>query len=119
MYYKCNRKYGGGIRPECKECTSRIRKENYDPKRQKNQVLKRFYGINLQEYNKMLKNQQGTCKICNSKPKYKKSLSVDHCHKTGKVRGLLCGDCNTGLGKFRDNIDSLKNAIKYLKDSYE
>jgi hypothetical protein len=42
-------------------------------------------------------------------------LSVDHCHNTGKIRGILCTKCNTGLGSFKDNIELLMNAIKYLK----
>ena len=42
-------------------------------------------------------------------------LVVDHCHKTGKIRGLICDSCNVGLGRFKDNIDNLKNAIKYLE----
>ena len=47
--------------------------------------------------------------------KSKRRLCVDHCHTTGNVRGLLCDTCNTALGKFRDNIDLLNEAIKYLK----
>ncbi len=84
--------------------------------------LKRAYGITLEDYNLMLEKQNGKCAICKNEVTNKFSkgkihnLSVDHCHKTGKVRGLLCRKCNQGLGSFAENILSLENAIKYLKD---
>ena len=53
----------------------------------------------------------GKCNIC-SKPE--DTLCVDHCHKTGKIRGLLCFDCNTGLGKLGDDVQSIQRAIDYL-----
>ena len=59
----------------------------------------------------MLIEQEKRCVIC----KRNVILRVDHCHTTGKVRGLLCHNCNTGLGQFKDNIDNLKMAIKYLE----
>jgi hypothetical protein len=58
--------------------------------------------------------QDHKCKICKMKADLHNELCVDHCHKTGKVRGLLCRQCNTGLGNFRDNTELLKSAIKYL-----
>lgn len=75
----------------------------------------RSFGINIQEYNKMLLAQNYSCKIClTHQSDLKKQLSVDHCHKTGKIRGLLCNLCNTGLGKFKDDVDIMINAINYL-----
>lgn len=71
------------------------------------------YGITLDDYNKMLENQGGRCAICGS---ISGALFVDHCHKTGRVRGLLCCSCNTGIGLLKDNIDVLTNAIKYLSN---
>ena len=59
-----------------------------------------------------LKNKMVTVPFVESVIKYK--LAVDHCHKTGKIRGLLCGGCNTSIGSFEDNPELLKNAIKYL-----
>lgn len=74
------------------------------------------FNINKEDYIKMLDLQKNKCLICNiDKDKVKKDFAVDHCHKTGKVRGLLCSNCNTGIGMFNDNIDNLLNAIKYLK----
>lgn len=78
--------------------------------------LMKHYGISLTEYNQMLKEQNCVCAICKNpeSSKRKLSLSVDHDHKTGKIRGLLCGRCNRGLGYFKDNINFLTHAIKYL-----
>ena len=85
----------------------------------KNKSLKLLYNITLEEYNIRLFNQKGCCAICNTHhtiihEKTGKSLHVDHCHTTGKVRGLLCHQCNSGLGNFKDNIDLIKSAINYL-----
>lgn len=80
---------------------------------ERNQQLKSNYGITISEYEEMYSLQDGRCKICNSDSNGK-SLHVDHCHSTLKVRGLLCGKCNTGIGLLGDNIDTLLSAIKYL-----
>lgn len=78
--------------------------------------LQKKYGIGLKKYNAILLEQEGNCKICGTnQSEFKKSLAVDHCHKTKKIRGLLCGPCNTGLGSYRDNIELLRKAIKYLQ----
>lgn len=77
---------------------------------QKNRRLLYKYGIDLDTYNNMLDSQDKKCVIC----KQKLFLYVDHDHSTGKVRGLLCGQCNMGLGAFKDNIMTLQNAIDYL-----
>lgn len=74
------------------------------------------YGITLENYNEMLILQDYKCKICKRhKSEFIKPLAVDHCHDSGKIRGLLCGACNIALGLFRDNEKSLKEAIKYLR----
>lgn len=62
------------------------------------------------------------CNICGNGPgkgmsNSNKALHLDHCHKTGIIRGLLCGSCNVGLGHFKDNIDSLKKAVNYLLEN--
>lgn len=75
----------------------------------------RYYGITIEQYEILLKNQNGGCAICFSPTGSNgKRLSVDHNHETGEVRGLLCDDCNTGLGKFKDNPNLLAIAINYL-----
>jgi hypothetical protein len=64
----------------------------------------------------MFATQGGVCAICSAPDEsLKKRLCVDHCHTTGAVRGLLCDNCNTALGKFRDNADTLRRAITYLE----
>jgi len=83
----------------------------------KNNWLKYKYGIKLEDYNKMLDEQNHCCKICNShKDLFKKALCVDHCHSSGKIRSLLCDDCNVGLGRFKDNEELLIKAANYLKE---
>lgn len=78
--------------------------------------LFRKYGITKDQYNSMLAEQNGNCKICKTHyTKFKRDLHVDHCHQTGKVRGLLCVCCNTGLGKFKDSIELLQQAITYIQ----
>ena len=74
------------------------------------------FGVTLKEYNELLFQQNGKCKICGIPIKEcYKMLSVDHDHNTGEIRGLLFNNCNLGLGLFKDSIESLENAIKYLK----
>lgn len=70
------------------------------------------YGITKECYDSMFKDQNGKCPIC--KTDLQEEIHIDHCHITGKVRGILCGKCNKGLGQFDDNVIYLTNAIKYL-----
>jgi hypothetical protein len=78
------------------------------------QNLKNNFGITLEIYEQMDQAQKGVCAICGKYPPKKKCLCVDHNHKTGKVRGLLCNLCNAALGGFKDNIELLTAAIAYL-----
>ena len=80
------------------------------------QDLKRKYGLTVKEYDLLSEKQKHQCAIC-GKPakKLQRRLHVDHDHRTGAVRGLLCDDCNTGLGKFKDNPDFLIAAAEYLR----
>lgn len=74
------------------------------------------YGISVSDYNEMFSNQNGCCAICGKPEKLHHSrLHIDHDHKTGIVRGLLCSKCNQGIGLFNDNIDLLQSAYNYLK----
>ncbi len=72
------------------------------------------YGLSIDDYLKIHKLQNGKCKIC-KKPELKRRLFVDHCHKTKKVRGLLCYKCNTVLGMSEDDPKILQEALEYLK----
>ena len=73
------------------------------------------YGITMDGYRKLLKSQNYCCKICYRSPDPKKRLSIDHCHETGIIRGLICSACNLGLGNFKDSIALLDNAVYYLR----
>ena len=93
----------------------RVWKKN-NPERIKHHELTAAFGIGLEDYNQMFANQKGCCAICGKhQDEMIKKLHVDNCHTTGKVRGLLCINCNLAIGNFYDNITLLKNAIKYLK----
>jgi len=73
------------------------------------------YGITLEQYNEIREAQSGRCAICKRhESELKRALHVDHDHATGKVRGLLCEDCNVALGRFRDDAAALFNAFTYL-----
>lgn len=78
--------------------------------------LKKKYGITILEYNSMLFKQSGVCAICGNVATGGRRLSVDHDHASGNVRGLLCQNCNAGLGLFKENINSLGAAISYLME---
>ena len=82
----------------------------------RNNNLKYRYGITEEIYNEMLDKQDYSCAICNQKSE--KNLSVDHCHTTGKIRGLLCQNCNVGLGYFNDDKNRMKLAMRYLDQSH-
>jgi len=89
------------------------------PTYQLNIHLKHKFGITLEQYNKMIEAQNGVCAICGSfeieKNQYGiKRLSVDHDHQTGKLRGLLCTNCNKGLSFFKDKYNLLIQASNYL-----
>ena len=87
----------------CKACTNDNR-------------LLRTYGINNDQYLQLLEEQNYACKLCGGQPR-RDRFDIDHCHTTGKVRGLLCEHCNRGLGCFKDNPTLLMTAINYLNDS--
>ena len=82
--------------------------------------LKIKYGISLDQYNKMLDDQNGCCKVCgNHESNFKKGLFVDHCHKTDKIRGLLCNGCNAGLGQLKEDTKIMQKLIEYVKEHNE
>lgn len=78
----------------------------------------RKYGITAEKYNELYNDQNGSCKICGVHQSHLgERLSIDHCHLTNVVRGLLCRHCNLLLGNASDEIGILENAIKYLKET--
>lgn len=79
--------------------------------------LQKQYGLSVEDYEALLAQQRGKCAICGSEPGDSRGFRphVDHCHETGRVRGILCGRCNIGLGSFRDDPNLLCAAISYLQ----
>jgi RNase P subunit RPR2 len=118
--YHYNVKNGENYRyaqSRCKECDI-IRREKYRETAKKQRVGQyrlQKYGLTEGEYQDLVLFQNNICAICN-KPN-NKTLNIDHDHKTGKVRGLLCHYCNIGLGLFKDDIDVLNKAINYLSSN--
>jgi hypothetical protein len=80
-------------------------------------VLRSKYGIDLEDYSSMLAAQNGACAICGTATPDGRGrfFHVDHCHRSGKVRGLLCTKCNQGIGMFKENPETLLAAIRYVK----
>ena len=133
-----------GRRRECRSCVNARQRNIYrsnpeirrkildnakkytdaNPEVWKRRYLMRVYNITLEEYNAVLTEQGGVCAIC-SKPeeiknpsaRERSSLAVDHCHETGKIRGLLCFKCNTGIGALGDSVEGLERALAYLRGS--
>lgn len=95
-----------------KRC-SRKRLSRYK-EQNRNRALLKLYGINRKQYDSLLLKQASKCAICGG-TSGKRMLSVDHDHTTGIIRGLLCDNCNHGLGKFQDSAELLEEAIAYLR----
>ena len=111
----------GYYRRACKQCRVKEMQARYasDPefaKRAKlaarKSVFKNQYGITPEQYDQMFLAQNGKCRIC--KRVSNKRLNVDHCHNTGKIRGLLCWNCNIGIGYMKHSVEILKTAVQYL-----
>ena len=80
-------------------------------------MLKLDHGITIEQFELLAKKQHGVCAICKSPPSKqnrKKRLCIDHCHKTGKIRGLLCSKCNHGIGLFGDDKAIIVSAVNYI-----
>ena len=110
-----------GLRPYCKECTSKRRKQLLSKETIRQRNLEKNFGKGaLDVYRDLFEAQQGVCSIC-SRPengRYK-HLSIDHDHDTGKIRGLLCNNCNRGLGLLKDSPELLRKAARYVENYKE
>ena len=113
-----------GYYPRCKEC-AKIGKKMYlqeyriqHSKERRNYTLRAKFNISLQEADSLIERSlKNTCEMCGKHQKEgkKKSLSVDHCHATNQVRGLLCHNCNLVLGHSLESVEILNSAVKYLE----
>jgi len=103
---------------DCKPCVLAQRRKHYAENKDlyREKELKKNYNLSLAEYEDMYEEQEGCCAICGTFVcSSGKLLSVDHDHTTGQVRGLLCLNCNTAIGKFNDNQDLLYRAADYIR----
>lgn len=82
-----------------------------------NKILMKTYGISLEYKKELFDYQCGQCKICSTRFEKVGSAHIDHCHETGKIRGLLCQKCNRGIGMFNEQINLLKIAIEYIENN--
>lgn len=115
----------------CKQCHCKYRREHYlanqqyyqrkarkwikaNPTKAEDQRLKKF-GITSAKYQEMLTTQNHACAVCSTPPARKKRLAVDHCHSSGKVRGLLCSSCNLAIGLLQDDPVRMQAALDYLQ----
>jgi hypothetical protein len=117
------------INPMCRDCENQRNRERYHKggkdkwaEARKKWSVKYSYGLTGEELDALYEKQNGKCKICTTDlvmvgKNANNIVSVDHCHDTGKVRGLLCRQCNAGLGQFRDDPELLKKAVDYLDHS--
>lgn len=99
----------------CKECRNKqVSDSQTTPFAYLKRTLRR-YNLSLEDYRRIVDNQEGLCAICKTSLYEEARVCVDHCHSTSSVRGLLCYKCNLGLGHFNDDVTILSNAISYLK----
>lgn len=108
-------------RSRCRDCTNEDNLKRYHSndatkkahnKASYNHRIK-SYGMTIEEYEQMYKKQEGKCACCEVTPD--RQLNIDHCHKTGKIRALLCHNCNTAIGHAKESIEVLNKLIKYLQ----
>lgn len=136
QFYFSRTRRGGGIYAYCKDCSRIVNKRTNEKRKEarketlrrwleehkeqrkqweRKRLLLRKFKLSVDDYDALLMVQHGVCAICGNPPEEGKVLSVDHCHKTNVVRGLLCPKCNTAIGMLNDDVKRLRAAIKYLQ----
>ena len=102
-----------GYAPKCKECIAA------DQRRYAPAARRRKYNLTKEQHDALIQAQGNRCKVCgvHADQEHYKTLAIDHCHETGKVRGLLCAKCNTAIGQFRDDPKIILNAAKYVLEA--
>jgi hypothetical protein len=121
-----NKSRNDGLEAMCKSCWSVYNKKRrgvssykakFNSKWFRDAQYRKKYNLSAEQYDQMRDSQENKCCICKKDLAADRQPSVDHCHSTGKVRGILCNNCNAGLGFFNDNKDSLLAAVEYLSKS--
>jgi hypothetical protein len=119
---------GKYINHHCKECNNKKSKEWYEKNKEEKlksglkHHYKKKYGLSLEQRKELFDSQNGLCLVCCCEMNLEGGLKanqavIDHCHSSGKIRGMLCNLCNQGLGHFKDNVSFLEKAIKYLEEN--
>jgi len=116
--FRADKRRKDGLRNECRSCArayaARWARKNYTPQR----AAKGKYGLSPEVYDFLMKAQDQRCAICYEpfdRSQHSKRPCVDHDHETGRIRGLLCRQCNVGIGNLRDDPDILYAAMRYLQ----
>lgn len=113
-----------GHRAECRQCESNKNKKDWENNRLKSREKSTCKSFNITQEKYQILMSINNCQLCNREFKpisehYKTDRNIDHCHSTGKIRGVLCVRCNVALGTLGDNVEGLEKALKYLKsDTY-
>lgn len=116
-----------GLQPRCKSCSALANKEykaRKDPRELKKNQYKAFikhkYGVSVEWVEERLAAHNNKCKVCGAKMElHTNTVAIDHCHKTGEVRDIVCKKCNTAMGHFRDDPKLIAKAIDYLTEMKE
>lgn len=115
------REYRKANPEKVREYDRQYRKRNPEQNRaaQRRYKRKTVYGVTDAQYDAMLAEQGGLCKLCRGTPNGRGILHIDHCHATGRIRGLLCSKCNTALGLLNDDVELFAKALRYLAENKE
>lgn len=114
------RRSSDGVTARCKACTSEYQRLWREQKGGNLYDRTIRYGISPQEYEELLDEQLNCCACCGSPdPKRKAGFVIDHDHETGFIRGLLCHNCNIGIGLLGDSLSGLQTAVNYLRKHYD
>lgn len=115
--FKKNKDGKFGRHSICRKCNSERTKYRYANGDSYAVRLKKLYNLSVEEYEQMYAEAEGCCQVCGvAETELTKRLAVDHCHSTGKVRGLLCSKCNTALGQLDDSLDKITALYSYLTE---
>ena len=113
-----NKRAKDGRQTRCRECFAEYNRQNPEGQRRRMRkwTLKHKYGITIEDYEQMLADQGGGCAICGTDtPGGGGTFHVDHCHESGKVRGVLCNNCNLGIGFLQEQLELFDIAKSYLR----
>ena len=111
----CQRRRQKAYKKRTPEKQKSYKRKHYSSEKSRDYSLRYRYGMTLDQFNTMFEKQDRRCALCKSDKSDGKNFVVDHCHKTGKIRGILCSYCNRALGMLKDDPDMLSRAIIYLR----